>query len=155
MKIDLFSLIVPTIAIVAVGTSTIMTHKDRYPDPVGAVAVEQYPGSTIDYSPDREHGASGPDDYSLMWSCSRTNSNGSGTVPCIIVREVNNIVFNFTDDADITFWHGPVEGNSAEVSGVQAEGSYREQAFGFCEFVGDGARCRASNGPEMVEYEAR
>jgi len=145
MKIDLFSMILPAIAIAAVGTSTVMTHKDRYPDPVAAVVVEQYP----------DHGASGPDDYSNMWSCSRTNSNGSGTVPCIIIRGVNNIVFNFTDDADITFWHGPMEGNSAEVSGIQAEGSYREQAFGFCEIIGDGVRCRASNGPEMVEYEAR
>lgn len=115
------------------------------PDPIDAMSVGQLP----------DHGASSPDDYSNMWSCSRTNSNGSGTVPCIIIREVNNIVFDFTDDADITFWHGPLEGNSVEVSGVQTEGSYREEAFGFCEFAGDAARCRASNGPEIITYEAR
>lgn len=144
------------VPILALGIYVKLAPVDNYNPSADAVGIEQqYPGSTIDYSPDREHGATSPDDYSNMWSCSRSNSNGSGTVPCIIVREVNNVVFNFTDDADITFWHGPVEGNSTEVSGVQAEGSYREQAFGFCEFTGNGARCRASNGPEMVEYEAR
>jgi hypothetical protein len=118
-------------------------------------ANNQTPADDGAYSPDRENGASGPDEHSLMWSCSRTNSNGSGTVPCVMIHEVNYVVFNFTDDADITFWLGDSEGPFSSVDGVQAEGSHREQANGFCEFIGNGARCEATSGTEVIKYEAK
>ena len=89
------------------------------------------------------------------WVCSRSNANGSGTVPCILITEPNRVTFSFTDSAQITFHTQNRQGKTAEVSGVQVEGSNREPAFGFCDFTNGGARCRVSNGPEMVEYEAR
>ena len=94
-------------------------------------------------------------DEGLLWNCSRSNANGSGSAPCVLIKEQNRVTFSFTDSAQITFHTQNRQGQTAEVSGVQVEGSNREPAFGFCDFTNDGARCRASNGPEMVEYEAR
>lgn len=130
----------------AVGIYAKLAPPDNYPagSPVDAVVVGQVPGPGLDIS-----------DEGLLWNCSRSNANGAGSAPCVLIKEPNRVTFSFTDSAQITFHTQNRQGQTAEVSGVQVEGSNREPAFGFCDFTNDGARCRASNGPEMVEYEAR
>ena len=102
----------------------------------------------------QEPGTSLPDE-GTGWSCFLSNASGSGRVPCILIKEPNRVTFSFEDSAQITFHTQDQEGSTSEVSGVQVEGANREPAFGFCEFFGNGARCEATNGGTIVEYEAR
>lgn len=127
--------------ILVAGMVYVKTEQRKFaPGPTPAVAQE--PGRTL---PDEGQG----------WQCFRSNAVGSGTVPCILIKEPNRVTFSFEDSAQITFHTQDQEGSTAEVSGVQVEGANREPAFGFCEFRGNGARCEASNGAMMIEYDAR
>lgn len=94
-------------------------------------------------------------DEGLGWTCTRSNANGAGTVPCQLIVEPNRVTYSFVDSAQVTFHVQNADASGVqEVSGVQVEGGNREAAFGFCEQRGDALRCEASNGETMVEYEA-
>lgn len=134
-------------AILVAGIVWVKTS-EPYRDRKAAMDAQNYeqvvnPGETIS-------------DEGLGWTCTRSNANGSGTVPCQMIIEPNRITYSFADSAQITFHVQNADANGIqEVSGVQVEQANREPAFGFCEKRGEGIRCEASNGQQMVEYEAR